>query len=69
MFSRWVTTYSVILPGEGTRGARTAERVVEFHDDLSPRESVDLRRENRALWERWLSPEGFFASFHKHFPE
>jgi len=44
-----------------------AEKVVEFHKNLSPQDFIDLQYENRKLWENWLSPEGFFANFHRHF--
>jgi hypothetical protein len=43
-----------------------SEKVVGFHDSLSPQEFADLQREIRLLWEKWLSPEGFFANIHKH---
>ena len=49
--------------------SKIAERVIEFHDGLSSQQFIDLQRENRALWEQWLSPEGFFANLHRHFPE
>ena len=44
-----------------------AEKVAEFHANLSRQEFVDLQHECRRLWEQWLSPEGFFANFHLHF--
>jgi hypothetical protein len=44
-----------------------AEKVIEFHDELSPQEFVDLQYKCRELWGKWLSPEGFFAHFHLHF--
>jgi hypothetical protein len=33
----------------------------------SPPEFVDLQHECRRLWQEWLSPEGFFANFYRHF--
>ena len=48
--------------------SKITEKLVKFHSSLSPQEFVELQRENRAFWERWLSPEGFFANLHKHFP-
>ena len=45
------------------------ERVAEFHQSLSVQEFVDLQRECRRLWENYLSPEGFFLHFHKHFKQ
>ena len=44
-------------------------KVAEFHNSLSPQEFADLQRENRLLWEDWLSPEGFFANLHRHFSD
>lgn len=44
-----------------------AEKVAEFHNNLSPQEFVDLQHECRRLWKEWLSPEGFFANFYRHF--
>jgi hypothetical protein len=48
--------------------SKISEKVVEFHDNLSPQKFKDIQRENRVFWERWLSPEGFFTNLHKHFP-
>lgn len=44
-----------------------AEKVAEFHDNLSPQEFVDLQYECRRIWEEWISPQGFFANFYRHF--
>lgn len=44
-----------------------AEKVAEFHSNLSPQDFVDLQHECRRLWEQWMSPEGFFANFYRHF--
>jgi len=46
---------------------RIAERVAEFHEALSEDQFVELQRRCRWLWESYLSPEGFFRNFHKHF--
>ena len=46
---------------------RIAEKVNEFHKALSMDEFVALQQSCRKLWEDYLSPEGFFAKFHKHF--
>jgi len=48
---------------------KVTEKVVGFHSNLSSREFVDLQLKNRALWEQWLSPEGFFANLHRHFSD
>lgn len=43
-----------------------AKKVAEFHEALSPRDFQDLQKACRQLWENWISPQGFFANFHKH---
>lgn len=44
-----------------------AEKVAEFHNNLSSQEFVDLQHECRKLWEELLSVEGFFANLYRHF--
>lgn len=44
-----------------------AEKVAEFHNNLSPQDFVDLQHECRKLWKQWICPEGFFANFYRHF--
>lgn len=44
-----------------------AERVVKFHNSLSPKGFAELQKRCRKLWEDWLSPVGFFANFYRHF--
>lgn len=44
-----------------------AEKLADFHHSLSPKEFIDLQYECRKLWQEWLSPEGFFANFYRHF--
>lgn len=43
-----------------------AEKIAEFHENLSPQEFVDLQHECRRVWEQRISPEGFFANFYRH---
>jgi hypothetical protein len=45
-----------------------AEKIVEFHERLQPKEFVELQYECRKIWEQWLSPEGFFANLYRHIP-
>jgi hypothetical protein len=47
--------------------SKIVERVVAFHEALSPKGFRDMQMECRKLWEDWLSPVGFFANFHRHF--
>jgi len=44
-----------------------AEKVAEFNDGLSPQDFVDLQYECRRFWKNYLSPEGFFQNFYRHF--
>ena len=46
---------------------RIADKVAEFHRNLSPEDLMDLQQNCRKLWEEWLSPQGFFANFFLHF--
>jgi hypothetical protein len=43
------------------------EQVLDFHARLSDREFVELQRECRRMWERYLRPEGFFENLAQHF--
>jgi hypothetical protein len=44
-----------------------AEKVINFHNNLSPQEFIDLQYECRRLWKEMLSNEGFFTNFWRHF--
>ncbi|HJQ51912.1 MAG TPA: hypothetical protein VJ838_15465 [Gaiellaceae bacterium] len=46
---------------------RIGDRVLEFHESLDEAEFEARQRACRQLWETRISPEGFFASFHRHF--
>jgi hypothetical protein len=46
---------------------RIGDRVLEFHDSLDQAEFVERQRACRRLWESHVSPQGFFAFFHRHF--
>jgi hypothetical protein len=48
---------------------RIADRVLEFHESRSEPEFAEHQRACRRLWETRISPQGFFASFHRHFEE
>lgn len=43
-----------------------AEKIAEFHENISPQEFVDLQHECRRFWQQRISPEGFFANFYRH---
>jgi hypothetical protein len=42
------------------------KRLIEFHARHPPEALDILQRENRKLWEHWLSPEGFFRELPRH---
>ncbi len=44
-----------------------AEKVAEFHSNISDKEFSDLQHECRKLWKNWLSAEGFYTNLHLHF--
>jgi hypothetical protein len=46
---------------------RIGDRVLEFHESLDDAEFAERQRACRRLWETHISPQGFFASFHRHF--
>ncbi|MEY2833596.1 MAG: hypothetical protein RLZZ574_2855, partial [Cyanobacteriota bacterium] len=43
-----------------------AEKIADFHNNLSAKEFIDLQYECRRLWEKSISPEGFFSNLHLH---
>jgi hypothetical protein len=42
------------------------EKILDFHNNLSTQEFIDLQHECRQFWEKWISPEGFFSNFYRH---
>jgi hypothetical protein len=46
--------------------ASLPEILLEFHARHTPETLETLQRENRNLWEKWLSPEGFFRELPRH---
>ena len=48
---------------------RIGDRVLEFHESLDDAEFAERQRACRRLWETHVSPQGFFASFHRHFEQ
>jgi hypothetical protein len=46
---------------------RIGDRVLEFHESLDDAGFVERQQACRGLWETHISPQGFFASFHRHF--
>jgi hypothetical protein len=46
---------------------RIGDRVLEFQESLDDAEFEERQRACRRFWETHVSPQGFFASFHRHF--
>lgn len=41
--------------------------ITDYHNQISHQEFVDLQYKCREVWQEYLSPEGFFKNFFKHF--
>lgn len=52
---------------DGRDLGRIGERVAAFHGALADGEFEELQRRCRRVWLEWLSPQGWFANFHRHF--
>ncbi len=48
---------------------RAPDILARFHDRMSTSEFRERQLECRRLWEARLSPNGYYAHFHEHFPE
>lgn len=46
---------------------RIGDLILEFHESVDDGEFEARQRACRELWESRISPQGFFASFHRHF--
>lgn len=46
---------------------RAGEMLLAHHRKLSDEGFVDQQRRVREIWEEWLSPDGFFRNFYRHF--
>jgi hypothetical protein len=46
---------------------RIGDRVLEFHESLDDAGFEERQRACRRVWETHVSPQGFFASFYRHF--
>jgi hypothetical protein len=44
-----------------------SQKIIEFHQSISAQDFVTRQYECRKLWEEWLSTEGFFTNFYRHF--
>lgn len=48
---------------------RIGDLILEFHESVGESEFEERQRACRDLWESRISPQGFFASFHRHFEQ
>lgn len=42
-------------------------KIAQFHDSLTNRQFRDLQKSCRDFWQTFLSPEGYFRNFYRHF--
>jgi len=42
--------------------------IIKFHQTISPNDFLQLQKNNRSLWEKYFSKEGFYQSLHQYFP-
>ena len=45
------------------------EKILEFHNKLTNDEFIALQKRCYETWKEWLSTEGFFKNFYRHFEE
>lgn len=43
------------------------DKITQFHDALTDQQFIDLQRSCRDFWQTFLSPEGYFRNFYRHF--
>lgn len=66
-YEKWIDWKRYCIWVEEEELPHIEDKIVEFHERHSPSEFQDLQRECRQLWLEWLSPQGFFKNFYRHF--
>ncbi len=66
-FEQWIDWKRYCVWVEEDELPYLGERIREFHDRLTSQQFHDLQIACRNLWIEWLSPQGFFANFHRYF--
>ncbi len=66
-FEKWIDWRQYCVWVDASDLPNIAERVLEFHERLSPRQFQELQHECHQLWVNWLSPEGFFSNLYRYF--
>lgn len=46
---------------------RAGDILAAHHARLTPEQFLDQQRRTREVWEEWLSPDGYFRNFYRHF--
>jgi len=46
---------------------RIDQKIIEFHNRLSSNEFQELQKTLRKIWEKYLTKEGFYKEFYRHF--
>ncbi|MCL5666516.1 MAG: glycosyltransferase family 47 protein [Patescibacteria group bacterium] len=44
---------------------KIGEKIIAYHNRLSPEDFAKRQQEIRKIWEEWISPYGFFKNLHK----
>lgn len=42
--------------------------LLDFHNSMHPDDFLQLQKNNRLLWEKYLSKDGFYKNIHQYFP-
>lgn len=66
-FEQWIDWQRYCVWVEEADLPYLGDRIREFHARLTPQQFQDLQIACRKLWLEWLSPQGFFANFHRYF--
>ncbi len=46
---------------------RADQYLLDFHNDIHPDDFLQLQKNNRLLWEKYLSKQGFYENIHQYF--
>jgi hypothetical protein len=66
-FEQWIDWKRYCVWVELEELPQLGKRIADFHSRLSPEAFCELQKACRQLWVDWLSPQGFFAQFHRYF--
>lgn len=48
--------------------SKADQYLLDFHHEIHPDDFLQLQKNNRILWENYLSKQGFYQSIHQYFP-